>query len=105
VMRLLEKDPTNRFPDADSLISALEAFRMRVAVDGALLPTRPQKSWAPSDASPTTVQPKSGFAPPVTNRPSIPGVDQQTRRRIALGIGGFLVVVIVLLIFVFGRGK
>ncbi len=41
VMRLLDKDPDNRHPDADALIAALDAFKMRVNMSGTLSLRRP----------------------------------------------------------------
>jgi len=41
VMRLLDKDPDNRHPDADALITALDAFKMRVNMSGTLSLRRP----------------------------------------------------------------
>lgn len=41
VTRLLDKDPSNRYPDADALIAALDAFKMRVNMSGTLSLRRP----------------------------------------------------------------
>ena len=41
VTRLLDKNPDNRHPDAESLIAALDAFKMRVNMSGTLSLRRP----------------------------------------------------------------
>ncbi len=37
VMRLLEKDPADRYPDADALITALDAFKMQMAHEAGIM--------------------------------------------------------------------
>lgn len=60
VMRLLEKDPSNRYPDADSLIAAIDAFKMRVALHGTVSFKRPTLPQAPSSDKGQTSSGASG---------------------------------------------
>lgn len=52
VMRMLEKDPDKRHPDAESLIAALDAFKMRVNMTGTLSLRQPQIAKPPTAFDP-----------------------------------------------------
>ncbi|MBK6518926.1 MAG: serine/threonine protein kinase [Polyangiaceae bacterium] len=72
VMRLLEKDPDHRFPDAESLIAAIDAFKMRVALSGTV-------SFKKSTMPPPNVEEKGAAASSASGGLYIPKRPQQGR--------------------------
>ncbi len=95
VMRLLEKDRANRFPDAASLVAAIDAFKMRVAMHG----TVSMKKQQPTSAAEIPGSPLSGpdglYVP---KRPTPP--KKQPLWIVGAVVGGIGVLA---LVFVLGR--
>jgi serine/threonine protein kinase len=57
VMRLLEKDPNDRYPDADALIAALDAFKMQMAHEAGIM--KPAASVFPPPGTELTPLPSA----------------------------------------------
>jgi hypothetical protein len=95
VLRLLEKDPANRFPDAASLISAIDAFKMRVAMHGTLSLRKPNGPSAVEIPGSAIVGPDGQYLP---KRPLI-------ARSPPLWIAGAVVGGIAVLALVFALGR
>lgn len=104
VMRLLEKDPSARYPDADSLVAALDAFKMRVALTGTVSLKRPElpakdKARASGDReSPAATSTSGGHYIPMLKR------SQSSRTWIVAG-GALAVVAVIAIVVIASRGS
>lgn len=67
VMRLLEKDPGDRYPDADALIAALDAFKMQMAHEAGIM--KPARSVFPPPGTELTPLPSAASGSLTMARP------------------------------------
>lgn len=91
VMRLLEKDPADRYPDADALIAALDAFKMQMAHEAGIM--KPSASVFPPAGGELTPLPSAASGP-------IPLPKAQTKRGLLSGplpwvVGAAIVLVVI----------
>ncbi|NUP09060.1 MAG: serine/threonine protein kinase [Polyangiaceae bacterium] len=101
VMRLLQKDPSNRYPDADSLVAAIDAFKMRVALHGTVSLKRPDlPPRAKAENEPTGSSGSGGLYIP--KRPSQSRAFQGPYVWIACGIA--LLAAVAIGFYALGRG-
>ncbi len=102
VMRLLEKDPADRYPDCDALVAALDAFKMKVAHEAGIVV--PHGSVRPPSGGEYTPMPSAASSPTFITKPAVRrGLGSGPLPWIAAVVGALAVVGVVVLALALAR--